>query len=216
MIHQDLQSIIERYCWGCEPTESQFSEITDLATELGADLEEVTAFMEEVMARSSREQMEAKRRKEAEEQAKRERMRQESEARAKKLLEEIAEKERLVEELKNKAEKDKALLEEEERKATKMRETRNRDKEERARNEKKVNSIMDKLFFAMVGLFLLYGIYAGYKMKDEELGFWGGLVLFGFVIPDIFVTIPVVWIIEKILRKIYSLEIKFGLQFWNS
>lgn len=211
MIRKELQSIIERYCWGCEPTESQFAEITDLATELGADLEEVTEFMQEVMARPSREQMEAKRRKEAEEHAKRERMRQESEARAKKLQEEIAEKERLAKELKIKAEKDKALLEEEERKATKMREARIRDKEERARNEEKVNGIVEKLFFIMLGLSVLLGICFGYYDRQS---FWGPLVAI-LIFGNFFVTLPVVWIVEKILRKVHNLEIKFAFQFFE-
>ena len=209
MIQKELQAIIERYCWGCEPTQSQATEITDLANSLGADLNEVFAYMEEMMAKPSREQMEAMRRQEIEEQAKRERMRRESEARAKKLMEEVAEKERLAQKLQLESEKNRKLLEDEKIKAEQLRDARNRDKEDKIKNERKVNRIANVLFWTLVGMSLLLGIYAGLQTKEESFM----LAFATMLLVDMFVTIPLVWVVEKILRLIYKLEIKFGYQF---
>ena len=59
MLPSQLQSLIEEYCMGMQPTDAQIDEIMDLAISLSADSNEVAQYMEEMQQGPTKEDREA-------------------------------------------------------------------------------------------------------------------------------------------------------------
>ena len=70
MIPNKLNQLIEKYCMGVSPTDSQLDEIMHLAIELSADSNEVAAYIEKMQNGSTKEELEAERKAKAEAESK--------------------------------------------------------------------------------------------------------------------------------------------------
>ena len=70
MIPNKLKRLIEKYCMGVNPTDSQLDEIMNLAIELSADSNEVAAYIEQMQNGPTKEELEAELKAEAERKAK--------------------------------------------------------------------------------------------------------------------------------------------------
>ena len=70
MIPNKLNQLIEKYCMGVSPSDSQLDEIMHLAIELSADSNEVAAYIEKMQNGSTKEELEAERKDKAEAESK--------------------------------------------------------------------------------------------------------------------------------------------------
>ena len=53
MLPQEIKELIERYCWGKEPTDEQMGEIMKLMFTLDADAEEVSDYIKKLQSKDS-------------------------------------------------------------------------------------------------------------------------------------------------------------------
>ena len=53
MLPQEIKELIERYCWGKEPTDEQMGEIMELMFTLGVDAEEVSDYIKKLQSKDS-------------------------------------------------------------------------------------------------------------------------------------------------------------------
>ena len=111
MIPNKLKKLIEKYCMGVNPTDSQLDEIMNLAIELSADSNEVAAYIEKMQNGPTKEELEAELKAKAEAELK---AKAEAERKAKAEAERKAQAEA---ERKAKAEAERKAKEEAERKA---------------------------------------------------------------------------------------------------
>lgn len=94
MLPSKLKQLIDKYCMGIQPTDTQIDEIMDLAISLSADSNEVTQYMEEMQQGPTKEEREAIARAEAERKAKEAAEKKAKSEAAKKAKEEQERKER--------------------------------------------------------------------------------------------------------------------------
>lgn len=96
MIPQKVKKLIEKYCMGVVPSDDQMDEINDMVLTLGADVEETSAYMKEMIAGPTKEERDkaARIKAEKQEKLKAERKKKEEEKRKKVIAEEAARKEK--------------------------------------------------------------------------------------------------------------------------
>ena len=138
MLPSQLQSLIEEYCMGMQPTDAQIDEIIDLAISLSADSSEVAQYIEKMQQGPTKEERDAIAKAEASRKAQEEAKRK---AEAERKAKEEAER-KAKEEAKRKAEAERKAKEEAERKAKEAaekkakREAAKKAKEEQERKER--------------------------------------------------------------------------------
>ena len=94
MLPSKLKQLIDKYCMGIQPTDTQIDEIMDLAISLSADSKEVAQYMEEMQQGPTKEEREAIAKAEAERKAKEAAEKKAKREAAKKAKEEQERKER--------------------------------------------------------------------------------------------------------------------------
>lgn len=115
-LHNELKSLIDKYCMGVEPSDDQLDEILELANRLSANPKEVSDYIQEMKSGPTKEERKAKEKAE----------RKEAEAAAKR---EAEQKKKRAAELEAKKEREKYETEQKARKAAEL-EKRKREKRE--------------------------------------------------------------------------------------
>ena len=173
MLPSQLKSLIEEYCMGIQPTDTQIDEIMDLAISLSADSSEVAQYIEKMQQGPTKEERDAIAKAEAERKAKEEAKRKaEAERKAKDGAERKAK-----EEAKRKAEAERKAKDEAERKVKEAAE-RKAEAERKAKEEAE-RKAKDRIYWPSFIVLLLCACTGAMLFVD---GVWDNIVVWGLIV----------------------------------